>query len=123
MQQPLVKKANVPGVNAFHYVLADVEPEPLVDTSAQDAIDRAKDTVPCAYCRRLTPPEIQATPPWNWPGRGLVTNCVTCAGGPDGEDIPNPPCGSRVGTIIRIDIIPKLPWWKRVGNFFAGTQD
>lgn len=40
----------------------------------------AEGAVPCAYCRKSTPPELQATRPWTWPGRGLVTNCKSCAG-------------------------------------------
>lgn len=40
----------------------------------------AGETLPCAYCRRPTPPERQAAPAWNWPGRGRVTNCLDCAG-------------------------------------------
>jgi hypothetical protein len=36
--------------------------------------------VRCAYCRKVTPPERRAAPPWTWPGRGLVTNCHDCAG-------------------------------------------
>ncbi|SRR6266704_5787753 len=38
------------------------------------------DLVPCAYCSKPTPPERQAAAPWQWPGRGLVTNCLDCAG-------------------------------------------
>lgn len=34
----------------------------------------------CAYCGKSTPPERQACAPWTWPDRGLVTNCVSCAG-------------------------------------------
>jgi len=36
--------------------------------------------VPCAYCGTATAPKRQAAKPWDWPGRGWVTNCYGCAG-------------------------------------------
>lgn len=61
---------------------------------------------PCAYCGVLTPAERQAASPWTWPGKGMVTNCVSCAG----DDA----LGAKVATRLRRDPKPFVQIVKRL---------